>query len=190
MNEAAEREEAGASSLRSVVAANARRIRLARGLSLRELSELTGVSKALLSQIERGVANPTIEVLSRVAAALGESFLELARPRLDGPEVLRAERGAVTEASVRTLFGSWERRRFELSEGSIPARTRSLKNAHGAGSVEYAYVVEGAVTVSAQDWSVELRAGDALRFAAEHDHVYATGDEPVRVLTLVSFDEV
>ncbi|MEO3785768.1 XRE family transcriptional regulator [Actinocorallia sp. B10E7] len=188
MNEAAEQVEAAGSPLRAVVADNVRRIRLARGLSLRELSELTGVSKALLSQIERGVANPTIEVLSRVAAALGEDFLELARPRLTGPEVLRAEEAAEAEPSVRTLFGSWERRRFELSEGRIPPHTSSVKNAHGEGSVEYAYVVAGAITLGSQGWSVDLGAGDAVRFAAEHDHVYTTGDEPARVLTLVSFD--
>ncbi len=189
VNEAAEQVEAAGAPLRAVVAGNVRRIRLVRGLSLRELSELTGVSKALLSQIERGVANPTIEVLSRVAAALGESFLELARPRMDGPEVLRAgEHAEGAEPSVRTLFGSWERRRFELSEGNIPARTSSVKNSHGAGSVEYAYVVSGAVTLSSAGWSVELGTGDAVRFAAEHDHVYTTGDAAVRVLTLVSFD--
>lgn len=191
VSEAAERVETGASPLRAVVADNVRRIRLARGLSLRELSELTGVSKALLSQIERGVANPTIEVLSRVAAALGESFLELARPRLAGPEVLRAgEDAAEGEPSVRTLFGSWERRRFEISEGSIPARTSSVRNSHGAGSVEYAYVVSGAVTLGSAGWSVELGAGDAVRFAGDHDHVYATGELPARVLTLLSFDEI
>lgn len=191
MSEAAWRAEGTAPPLRAVVADNVRRIRLARGLSLRELAELTGVSKALLSQIERGVANPTIEVLSRVAAALGESFLELARPRLAGPEVLRradADAAAGTEPSVRTLFGSWERRRFELSEGDIPPHTSSVRNSHGAGSVEYAYVVAGSVTLSAADWSVSLGAGDAVRFAADHDHVYTTADEAVRVLTLLSLD--
>lgn len=180
----------GGAPVRAVVAENVRRIRLARGLSLRELSEATGVSKALLSQIERGVANPTLEVVSRVAAALGESFVELARPRMNGPEVLRAEPGEESGQVVRTLFGSWERRRFELSEGFVPAGTRSVKNAHGPGTVEYAYVVSGSVTVAAQDWSVDLGAGDAVRFAAEHDHVYTTGAEPARLLTLLSFDEL
>ncbi|GAA3210491.1 XRE family transcriptional regulator [Actinocorallia longicatena] len=181
--------EAAASSLRSVVAGNMRRIRLARGLSLRELSESTGVSKALLSQIERGVANPTIEVLSRVARALGESFLELARPRLMEPQVLRAVAGG-DDAGVRILFASGERLRFEVSEGVIPAGTRSPRSSHGMGSVEHAYIVSGAVSVSSLDWTVELGAGDSVRFAGEHDHVYVTGAEPVRVLTLLSFDEI
>ncbi|MCD0451660.1 XRE family transcriptional regulator [Actinocorallia sp. API 0066] len=188
---AAAEQGVGGPAPRAVVAENVRRIRLARGMSLRELSEATGVSKALLSQIERGVANPTIEVLSRVAAALGESFLELARPRMAGPEVLRADPdGGAAEQSVRMLFGSWERRRFELSEGWIPAGTRSVKNSHGPGSVEYAYVVSGTVTVAAEGWTVDLGPGDALRFAAEHDHVYTTGPDPARVLTLLSYDEL
>ncbi|ROO88981.1 XRE family transcriptional regulator [Actinocorallia herbida] len=190
MSEVAEFGEPGGVPVRDVVAGNVRRIRLARGMSLRELAETTGVSKALLSQIERGVANPTIDVLSRVAAALGESFVELARPRMAGPEVLRAEPGVRAEQAVRTLFGSWERRRFEISEGYIPPGTRSVKNAHGPDTVEYAYLVSGSVTVAAGDWSVELAPGDAIRFGAEHDHVYTTAGQPARVLTILSFDEL
>ncbi|GAB2866436.1 XRE family transcriptional regulator [Actinocorallia aurea] len=190
LSEVAEQGEPGGGGVREAVAGNVRRIRLARGLSLRELSEATGVSKALLSQIERGVANPTIDVLSRVAAALGESFVELARPRMDGPEVLRAEPDEEAGQVARTLFGSWERRRFEISEGWIPAGTRSVKNAHGTDTVEYAYVVSGSVTVESEGWSVDLAPGDAIRFGAEHDHVYTTGSEPARVLTILSFDEL
>ncbi|MDX6739432.1 XRE family transcriptional regulator [Actinocorallia sp. A-T 12471] len=190
MGEVAEQGESGGMPVRDVVAANVRRIRLARGLSLRELSEETGVSKALLSQIERGVANPTIDVLSRVAVALGESFVELARPRMGGPEVLRADRARDAEQAVRTLFGSWERRRFEISEGYVPAGTRSVKNAHGPDTVEYAYVVSGSVTVESADWSVALHPGDAIRFPAELDHVYVTAADPARVLTILTFDEL
>ena len=61
----------------STVADNMRRVRLARGLSLRELATQTGLSKASLSQIERQVANPTVSTLTRIAVALDISFAEL-----------------------------------------------------------------------------------------------------------------
>ncbi|OUC95425.1 helix-turn-helix domain-containing protein [Streptosporangium minutum] len=182
-----------AAGVRGAIAANLRRVRLARGLSVRELAELTGVSKALISQVERGVANPTVEVLSRLAASLELTFGELTRIHLVGPEVIRRSESvplAVGDnTAIRTLFAAPDRRRFELAEGDIPAGTRSAKSSHGRGSVEHAYVVEGEVTVETDEWSVTLTAGDALRFASESDHVYATGAAPCRVLTLISFSE-
>ncbi|MEO3860181.1 XRE family transcriptional regulator [Acrocarpospora sp. B8E8] len=181
-----------AAGVRGAIAGNLRRTRLARGFSVRELAELTGVSKALISQIERGVANPTIEVLTRVAHALGLTFAELTRVHLTGPEVIRRGEGttvAVGETTVRSLFAAPDRRRFELAEGDLPPMTRSTKSAHGPGSVEHAYVVSGEVTVETSAWSVCLDEGDAVRFAAELDHVYVTGERGCRVLTLLSFSE-
>ncbi|MEH1017483.1 XRE family transcriptional regulator [Micromonospora sp. CPCC 206060] len=180
-----------AAAVRVAISGNLRRKRLANGMSLRELAERTGVSKALLSQIERGVANPTVDILARIADAVDLSFTELTRSPLLGPEVLRSgesEPLMVGETSVRTLFAGAERRRFELSEGLIPADAHSVKSAHGVGSMEHAYVVEGLVTVASNGWSVRLEAGDAIRFAAEAEHVYITADKPARILTLISFD--
>jgi len=179
-----------AAGVRGAIAGNLRRTRLARGFSVRELAELTGVSKALISQIERGVANPTIEVLTRLAGSLGLTFAELTRTRLAGFEVLRRGEGppaVAGEMSVRSLFSAADRRRFELAEGDLPPMTRSAKSAHGHGSVEHAYVVSGEVTVETATWSVRLGEGDAVRFESETDHVYATGELGCRVVTLISF---
>ncbi|MEV4221164.1 MULTISPECIES: XRE family transcriptional regulator [unclassified Nonomuraea] len=178
--------------VRGAIAGNLRRTRLARGHSVRELADLTGVSKALISQIERGVANPTIEVLTRLAAALRLTFAELTRTHPAGPEVIRRGEGEAVmtgDTAVRSLFDAPDRRRFELAEGLLPPATRSAKSAHGRGSMEHAYVVSGEVTVATDAWSVTLGEGDALRFAAEYDHVYATGELACRVLTLISFSD-
>ena len=174
--------------LRDAVAANVRRARLVHGLSLRDLSLRTGTSKALLSQIERSVANPTIDVLARVASALDLSVSDLLRTHLGAPEVIRRGEGPeiqLEDVSIRTLFAISDRRRMDVSEGTLPPHTRSSRSAHGHASMEYAYVVEGTVSVSSLDWSVELKAGDSIRFSAEAEHVYSTGRRSARVLTLV-----
>ncbi|MEV0588885.1 XRE family transcriptional regulator [Nonomuraea sp. NPDC050310] len=177
--------------VRGAIAGNLRSTRLARGLSVRELAELTGVSKALISQVERAVANPTVEVLTRLADALGLTFADLTRVRLTGPEVVRrGEGGPAGEGSVRMLFDAPDRRRFELSEGDMPPGVRSAKSAHGRGAVEHAYVVSGEVIVETAEWSVTLGEGDAVRFAAEGEHAYVTTDRPCRVLTLISYADV
>jgi XRE family transcriptional regulator, regulator of sulfur utilization len=173
------------------LAQNVRRARLARGLSLRALAELTGTSKALLSQIERCEANPTLAVVGRLAEALDQGVADLLRDALQTPTVLRhmAFGHDATSVETRTLFASMDRRRFEVTEGVIPAGAVSTKSSHGSGSIEYAYVVAGAVHVRSNGWEVALATGDAIRFSAEFEHVYEAVDHPARVLTIVGFDD-
>src|SRR3954468_11643188 len=75
------------------VGATLQRLRLARGLTLEDLSRIAGVSKSMLSQIEREKANPTIAITWRLANALGGGIGELlaAEPRdVDTIRVLEA----------------------------------------------------------------------------------------------------
>ena len=59
------------------VGATLQNLRQAQGLSLDELSRRAGVSKSMLSQIERNQANPTVAVVWRLANALGVEMTEL-----------------------------------------------------------------------------------------------------------------
>lgn len=182
----------GDDAAKEALAGNVRRLRLARGMSLRDLAEVTGSSKALLSQIERGVANPTIGVLTRVAGALDVTLHELVRSPLLAPQLVAGDWGdlaSLDEVAVRTIFTSFERRRLEISEAALPAGDSSSKSSHGRGSEEYAYLLDGAVTVTSNGWSVELAPGDGLRFSAEFDHVYTGGPAGARVLTIVAFTD-
>lgn len=182
----------GEDAAKEALAGNVRRLRLARGMSLRDLAETTGSSKALLSQIERGVANPTIGVLTRIADALDVTLHELVRSPLLAPQLVPgdwSDLGSIDEVAVRTLFTSFERRRLEISESAVPAGHSSSKSSHGRGSVEYAYVLDGAVTVASNGWTVELGRGDGLRFSAEFEHVYTGGPDGARMLTVVAFTD-
>src|SRR5262252_1062428 len=57
-----------------ILGANLRRLRVKRGLSLERLSKLSGVSRAMLSQVELAYSSPTINVIWRIANALGVPF--------------------------------------------------------------------------------------------------------------------
>jgi XRE family transcriptional regulator, regulator of sulfur utilization len=174
---------------RLALAVNLRRARLARGLSLRALADLTGLSKASLSQLERGEGNPTVGALGRLATALDRSVTDLVRDTSLTPEVVRAVAADGRGVDVRTLFVSHELGRFEMTEGRLPPRTQSARSSHGAGSMEYAVVLEGRVAVSSNGWDVDLESGDAIRFSAEFEHSYVTSDVAARVLTIVSFTD-
>src|SRR3954471_5275308 len=71
------------------VGATLQRLRLARGLTLEDLSRIAGVSKSMLSQIEREKANPTIAITWRLANALGVSIGELLDSEAPAVETIR-----------------------------------------------------------------------------------------------------
>jgi transcriptional regulator with XRE-family HTH domain len=82
----------GAKDLTPVVGGNLRRLRGQRGLSLERLSQVSGVSRAMLGQVELGQSAPTINVLWKISSALGVPFSALITARgTPGPHVLRGE---------------------------------------------------------------------------------------------------
>jgi transcriptional regulator with XRE-family HTH domain len=107
--------------------------RVTAGLTLRELSERTKVSNAYLSQIERGLHEPSISVLDAIGAALGVSLETLlARAGLLAPEgASDGGRGALvadTEAAILADPELSEPQRIALLSiyrSYVPARGRS-----------------------------------------------------------------
>ena len=82
-----------------VLAANLRRMRIARRLSLSELARATGMSKATLSSVESGRSNPTVDTLAGVADALRVTLGELLEePPLDEVRIVRRGRHGVAAA--------------------------------------------------------------------------------------------
>lgn len=173
--------------VRSAVASNMRKARLARGMSLRDLSAQTGLSTALLSQIEREVANPTVAALTRIAQALDFTFAELTRMSLTRPEIIRKADHAADGPLARMLFAMNERRRFDISEGALPPHTAGVPSDHGHGSIEHGYVVAGRVTLTVVDEEFVLEQGDAVRFSSGVPHAYSTGDSSCTLLTVVVY---
>lgn len=66
--------------MRQLVGRNARRIREAKGLTQEQLAERSGFSQQYLSDLERGLRNPTVVTLFELAQALGVSHVDLVAP--------------------------------------------------------------------------------------------------------------
>jgi transcriptional regulator with XRE-family HTH domain len=71
---------------RELVAWNVRRLRVDRGISAEILAADAAVDRAYMSQIERGIANPTVDVLERIATVLRVGMVELFVPPPPGEE--------------------------------------------------------------------------------------------------------
>jgi transcriptional regulator with XRE-family HTH domain len=62
---------------RELVAWNVRRLRVLRGVSSETLAADAGVDRSYMSRVERGIANPTIDILERIAGVLEVEIAEL-----------------------------------------------------------------------------------------------------------------
>ncbi|MFD7427164.1 helix-turn-helix domain-containing protein [Streptomyces sp. NPDC059818] len=179
----------GSAGVRTSLAGNLNRRRLKHGWSLRELSAATGVSKGLLSQIERAEANPTVDVLVRIADALGTDCTDLLRRPLLRPEIVRAAElvEPEDETSVTLLYSGHEQGRMEIYRTRLHPHAQSQVSSHGADSVEYVLVLSGQVTLVVNDVPHLLDAGDTARFSGLSSHYYTTEESPAVTHTIVGY---
>lgn len=160
-----------------VLAANLRRLRIARRLSLSELARATGMSKATLSSVESGRSNPTVETLAALAAALHVSLGELLEePPLDEVRIVRRGRNGVLDRG-----GDDD---LELSERAWGPRQVEEPAAGPAGTRLGLYVLEGKLIAGPVERVTELAAGDYASFPADVPHLFETQRAGARALVL------
>ena len=167
----------------AVIGARVKALRESSGLSLRDLTERSGVSAPMLSQVERGETSPTLTVAARIAAGLDLRLSQLLR--LD-------ESGAVTivRASQRQRGGNKRRgHSFEVLTSGQPGQRAELSRhtlapggatgaadgvggdqLHEPGSRETAFVEHGAILLICDGISYELNEGDCVTFDADLPH--------------------
>ncbi len=175
-----------------IIANNLKKLRTQRNLSLGQLADVSGLSKVLLSQIEKGNNNPTIQTIWKIANGLKVPYSALIdAPREDSRVVTYEEALSrcqpTTDVSSRVLcyFPSSPRQNFELFVVEIEPGGGYVSPEHSQNSMEYIYVQEGALGVTVGDHCHELRAGDCLRFPSEQPHEYKNiGETTVRALTI------
>jgi transcriptional regulator with XRE-family HTH domain len=174
--------------VQGVLMRNLRRLRIARHLSLSELARATGMSKATLSGIENGHANPTLETLAALAGALRISLADLLEEApLGEVRVLRAAQGRIEQRNgipqrvldAFALTGSVEVGEIALCAGEIHERKARVD-----GSWAQVYVTRGKLIAGPVEGSTELSPGDYASFPADVPHLYEAGRHAVRALLL------
>ena len=180
-----------ASDLTPIVGANLRRLRVKRGLSLERMAKASGVSRAMLGQIELGHSTPTINVVWKIARALDVSFSTLitessaSRTSLvlrSRARLLTSQDGSFTS---RALFPFDQPRRTEFYELRLKAGGQEAALAHPPGTVENLIVTVGAIEIGVEQLRYRLNAGDAILFAADVPHHYANHGTVDAVMYLV-----
>ncbi len=184
----------GSTDLAPVVGANLRRLRVKRALSLEKLSKLSGVSRAMLGQIELGQSAPTINVLWKISTALGVPFSGLIGQRQAGGVVVLRGDSAKTLTnhdgtySSRALFPFDEPRRVEFYELRLKPHAAEVADAHAPGTVENLVVAAGAVEIEIEGARHLLQQGDAIMFEADSPHAYRNpGDHETAMYLVMTY---
>jgi transcriptional regulator with XRE-family HTH domain len=160
------------------VASNVRALRLDAGLTLADLASAAGLGKSTLAQLESGKANPSVETLWAIAAALKVPFARLVEEERTARRVVRARdvppmHSAETPGwAGRLLTASHGRGTFDLYSLDLEEGAVRHADAHHSGVVEHLVVVVGRLRVGPETRTVELEAGDLVTFAADVPHVY------------------
>jgi transcriptional regulator with XRE-family HTH domain len=174
------------------VAANVRALRLQAGFTLADLAAAAGLGKSTLAQLESGRANPSVETLWAIAAALQVPFARIVEEERPSLRVVRARdvpamRSEETPGwAGRLLTASHRRGTFDLYALDLEAGAVRHADPHHAGVVEHVIVVVGHLRAGPQTGPVELAAGDLVSFAADVPHVYEA-IETVHAVLLMAY---
>jgi transcriptional regulator with XRE-family HTH domain len=160
-----------------------RQHRTARGWTLDELADRSGVSRRMLISIEHGEGNPSIATLLRISGALGVGLpvlVDVERPSTltvtpagQAPVLWRGPRGG----EGRLVAGTEPPEVVELWDWTLQPGEAHDTEAHSAGTRELLHVLEGRLDLRVGDRTERLEAGDAAAFAGDVPHGYAVPDD-------------
>ncbi|MGI8864919.1 MAG: helix-turn-helix domain-containing protein [Solirubrobacteraceae bacterium] len=164
-------------SLNQRIASVVRERRRASGMTLGEFAHRSGLSKTILSRIENGHGNPSVETLFRLARALELPLSALLAEEPPRATVIRARSGP--ELHADSGMEAWlvhaptrSHHHGEVYELELPAGTEQRTTGHLPGTEELVICLTGQLRVGPVDEEVELRAGDAAWFRADGEHRY------------------
>lgn len=175
-----------------VLAENLKALRANKKLSLDKVAEMTGVSKTMLGQIERGESNPTINTVWKIANGLKISFTSLINQPVPDTVV-------ITNNDIQTLqedngkyriyphFPFEEGRRFEVYLVEIDKGGYLSADPHHAGTEEFITVFDGELTVHINSKEYTIKQGESIRFKADRPHVYHNSGESLTRLSMVIY---
>lgn len=160
-----------------IIAMNLKQLRTERSLTLGQLAKESGVSKAILSDMEKGESNPTINTIIKVSKGLNVPYSRL----MEGVEpesTLVRQQETVMQANenhhyrIFCYFTTSPKRNFELFREELDPNSSNVSIAHPPKSQEYLYVLEGELTLETETASYTLHPGDSLGFASSVPHTY------------------
>ncbi|WP_066253899.1 helix-turn-helix domain-containing protein [Neobacillus drentensis] len=175
-----------------IIAKNLKAFRERKKLSLEKVAEITGVSKTMIGQIERGESSPTITTIWKIANGLKISFTSLINnPQPDTKVILKNDVQTLFEDNGKyrlyPFFPFEEDRRFEVYSVEIEVGGFLSSESHREGTEEFLTVFEGELTVQVNNIEYTVKNGDSIRFMADRPHTYYNSGGTLSRLSMVIY---
>lgn len=179
------------SDLHIRLAASLRDARKSQGLSLDAVAKLSGVSRSMVSQIERAESSPTVATLWNLTKALQVDFAGLLEGRTEaGIEVMRGAVAPVISGrgqnlTIRILSPADAVGEHEVYDLRFSASGSLESEPHSPGCREHLTVIEGHIRVCSGGDEQILGPDDTARYPADRVHALIAEDGPARALLIV-----
>lgn len=155
-----------------VLSNNISKIREERGLTISGMAERSGISKSILSDIENGIGEPTIETIWAIANTLDVPFGVLVTD-VDGISTdTKQIKSTHTGSNVKLIERTGTDHPIEVYTVDFPAGQRQESKAHPIGVIETVSVISGALLVGEIDKPRLIHAGESYAFPADVPHIY------------------
>lgn len=170
-------------------------LRTSKNLTLKQLSEKTGLSTGLLSQLERGISSIAIDSLESISKALGvnlTTFFDNPPAESDGPIVYSFDHqyNQIAPKIFQTVLN-----RNASSYEMLPRLTQLMPQANAEEEIEmyshngeeFIYVLEGTVTLLLESRKHILNPGDCVQFKSTISHNWINNTNQIVKLLTVNF---
>jgi transcriptional regulator with XRE-family HTH domain len=179
-------------NLKLLVAMNLKRIREERKISLDNVAQVTGVSKRMFGQIERGESNKTITKVWNIDNGLKTSFTELMRSTQgDAVIIQKVSMEHLVEDNGKyrlyPYFPYENEREFEMYGVEIEKGGYLSADAHGEGTEEFITVFDGELTIRIDNEEFTVCEGDSIRFRADKPHAYHNSGNKLTKMCMVIY---
>ena len=164
-------------TINKIVAINTKRIREQNKLSLDELAKISGVSKSMLAQIERGEGNPSITTLWKISTGMKVPFDALTCREAHQFEIVKhKEIDPVLDdfGKVRNypIFPDDGNRKFAIYTVDVESGAYWSSEPHLKGTVEFITVFSGVLTIRYGEEECVINANESVRFMGDVKHSY------------------
>jgi len=172
------------------IATRLKQVRSEHNLSLDKAAALTGVSKAMLGQIERQESSPTIATLWKIATGLKVSFSSFLTNNVPSESII--QQGFIHDPNmqVSTLFPYSSDKGFEVFEITLSQFHEQHSSAHQTGVTEHLHVLEGKLGVLEGNQWIQIEVGKQFVLAADQAHGYKDMSGKTRFISIIHYPMV
>ncbi len=165
--------------INQIIAHNVKFYRLKAGLNISQLAEAAGISKSMLSQIEGGTTNPTINTIWKICAGLNIPYTllledsDLNKPTIIQKNKILQQHSADGHYRIFNYFPQSIHRRFELFQMELDPHSQYKSVGHSSNSEEYVMVIAGTLWITVNNQKNLLKKDDTIFFNPTNPHIYS-----------------